>query len=351
MPTRRRRADRRSGDRGRQRRVLRRAASGGTDLRLRHDREHRVEPITAGSEDRTAVTVEMNPYRSDRMSWGGARFASTWMNVRSAALVRAMAGSYGTDRRCWSNRGRTGRRKGWAAGTADLAGREPAAAGRSGGGAVGVVPVAGRNRGRCRRRRCSWPAAPGTWSQTRAGWRRGVIRDRMNVMAVTEAGELSVAWVKLLLVTAPPASARYSMKSQVRPSVGVALPDEPVLHGTGVDQLHRVGLELLPGRRDRHVRLGQQVLAVVEEALVLEQRRAVDLALVAGALHQPRRELVPVAGGQVVRERDGELVRAELGGQITSPMNTSGVDEPPEIVVASVARLVSVSVGADTSDT
>src|SRR5277367_2341916 len=38
-------------------------------------------------------------------------------------------------------------------------------------------------------------------------------------------------------------------------------------------------------------------------------------------------------------------------GQITSPMNTSGVDEPPEIVVASVARLVSVSVGADTSDT
>ena len=32
-------------------------------------------------------------------------------------------------------------------------------------------------------------------------------------------------------------------------------------------------------------------------------------------------------------------------------MNTSGVDEPPEIVVASVARLVSVSVGADTSDT
>ena len=29
-------------------------------------------------------------------------------------------------------------------------------------------------------------------------------------------------------------------------------------------------------------------------------------------------------------------------------MNTSGVDEPPEIWVASVARLVSVSVGADT---
>src|SRR6201995_5403023 len=34
-------------------------------------------------------------------------------------------------------------------------------------------------------------------------------------------------------------------------------------------------------------------------------------------------------------------------GQMTSPMNTSGVDEPPEISVASVARLVSVSVGAD----
>ena len=32
-------------------------------------------------------------------------------------------------------------------------------------------------------------------------------------------------------------------------------------------------------------------------------------------------------------------------------MNTSGVDEPPEISVASVARLVSVSVGADTSVT
>src|ERR1700722_18665766 len=32
-------------------------------------------------------------------------------------------------------------------------------------------------------------------------------------------------------------------------------------------------------------------------------------------------------------------------------MNTSGVDEPPEIAVASVARLVSVSVGADTSVT
>src|ERR1700761_4538215 len=38
-------------------------------------------------------------------------------------------------------------------------------------------------------------------------------------------------------------------------------------------------------------------------------------------------------------------------GQMTSPMNTSGVDEPPEISVASVARFVSVSVGADTSDT
>src|ERR1700760_2063088 len=38
-------------------------------------------------------------------------------------------------------------------------------------------------------------------------------------------------------------------------------------------------------------------------------------------------------------------------GQMTSPMNTSGVDEPPEISVASVARLVSVSVGADTSVT
>src|ERR1700721_3288566 len=32
-------------------------------------------------------------------------------------------------------------------------------------------------------------------------------------------------------------------------------------------------------------------------------------------------------------------------------MNTSGVDEPPEISVARVARLVSVSVGADTSVT
>ena len=32
-------------------------------------------------------------------------------------------------------------------------------------------------------------------------------------------------------------------------------------------------------------------------------------------------------------------------------MNTSGVDEPPEISVASVARLVSVSVGAETSVT
>src|ERR1700734_2041256 len=32
-------------------------------------------------------------------------------------------------------------------------------------------------------------------------------------------------------------------------------------------------------------------------------------------------------------------------------MNTSGVDEPPEISVASVARLVSVSVGMDTSVT
>src|SRR5580693_8614615 len=36
---------------------------------------------------------------------------------------------------------------------------------------------------------------------------------------------------------------------------------------------------------------------------------------------------------------------------MTSPMNTSGVDEPPEIVVASVARLVSVSVEAEVSDT
>ena len=32
-------------------------------------------------------------------------------------------------------------------------------------------------------------------------------------------------------------------------------------------------------------------------------------------------------------------------------MNTSGVDEPPEMVVASVARLVSVFVGAEVSVT
>ena len=40
----------------------------------------------------------------------------------------------------------------------------------------------------------------------------------MNVMALIEAGESSVAVVKVLLVAAPPASVRYSMKSQVRPS-------------------------------------------------------------------------------------------------------------------------------------
>ena len=44
-------------------------------------------------------------------------------------------------------------------------------------------------------------------------------------------------------------------------------------------------------------------------------------------------------------------MRANWAGQITSPMNTSGLDEPPEIWVASVARLVSVSVDADTSVT
>ena len=44
-------------------------------------------------------------------------------------------------------------------------------------------------------------------------------------------------------------------------------------------------------------------------------------------------------------------MRAELAGQITSPMNTSGVAEPPEISVASVARFVSVFVGAETSVT
>ena len=38
------------------------------------------------------------------------------------------------------------------------------------------------------------------------------------MIALTEAGELSSAVVKVLLVTVPPASARYSMKSQVRPS-------------------------------------------------------------------------------------------------------------------------------------
>src|ERR1700735_4525404 len=61
--------------------------------------------------------------------------------------------------------------------------------------------------------------ACGSWNVvTAAGLAPEVIRDRMNVIALTEAGELSVAWVKLLLVTEPPASARYSMKSQVRPS-------------------------------------------------------------------------------------------------------------------------------------
>ena len=233
-------------------------------------------------------------------------------------------------------------------GHADLAGRELAAAGRGGGGAVGVVPVA-QERGvaaaegvhrlrlleRRHRGRAGARGDQAAHERDRLGRGGGVQRGR---------GEGAVG-----RATARVGQVLHEVAGQAL--IGVAFPDEPVLDQAHVDQLHGVGLKLLPGRRHGQARLREQVLAVVQEALVLEQRRAVDLALVGGALHQAGREPAPVAGGQHARQRQGQLVRAELGRQITSPMNTSGVDEPPEISVASVARLVSVSVGAETSVT
>ncbi len=58
-------------------------AGRGTSLVFGTTANTGFEPMTAGS-DRTAVTVEMNPYRSDRMSWA-AGLDIHWMNVRSAA--------------------------------------------------------------------------------------------------------------------------------------------------------------------------------------------------------------------------------------------------------------------------
>ncbi len=90
----------------------------------------------------------------------------------------------------------------------------------------------------------------------------------------------------------------------------------------------------------------QQVLAVVQEALVLEERRAVDLALVGGARRPGRGRTCSSSSAAVVRQRRASWCAPNWAGQITSPMKTSGEVEPPEIWVVSVARLVSVSVGA-----
>src|ERR1700760_1972209 len=57
-------------------------AGRGTSLVLGTTANTGFEAMTA-AESRTAVTVEMNPYRWDRMSWA-AGLDSHWMNVTSA---------------------------------------------------------------------------------------------------------------------------------------------------------------------------------------------------------------------------------------------------------------------------
>src|SRR5208282_1086309 len=73
-------------------------------------------------------------------------------------------------------------------------------------------------------------SACGSWNVvTVGGVTPLVIRLRMKVTALTAAGESRVAVVYVLLVAAPPADARYSMKLQVRPSYESPCQTKPYL--------------------------------------------------------------------------------------------------------------------------
>jgi hypothetical protein len=94
------------------------------------------------------------------------------------------------------------------------------------------------------------------------------------------------------LVAVPPASVRYSMKLQVRPSYESPSQTNPYLVWplastalASVSSCSQVVGTASPS-------LAEQVLAVVQEALVLEQRRAVDRALVVAPATSPGANLL-----------------------------------------------------------